>query len=230
MTDELPWVAGFRAFESEVQSFDDFARELRAWGVELRANGDLHVRDDVDRAGVWELRPDDALLGPAQCPLVGPRLGAIAFDLYNWPCDRDDRHELFCGLMKEGRDVIAHRDTRRRWPAITLRPTALGRLTKYGLDDGAELVTRELAAYANAMCSAVEAAARTVGHEVRGGWASTHHNSLRAWVQLPTGEVLEEEALWQHAVNDVEASLWLFDFAILEEIEALFSSSYADDP
>ena len=212
-TRELPWTVGYRAFEREVQSFEDLHREMRNWGIELRADGVLLFGGD--EIGVWEPRRlDDPLLvgDDSPCPLVGPRIGALALDVNGWASDANARHELFCGLMKEGRDVIAHRPSRQHWQAIRLQARS-ARLSceKYSLDDGAELVTRGEGDYVAWMIDAVRTACAAAGARPDLYWASTHHNCLRVMDEPPPD-----------SIPDVQVSLWLYDFEILHHIEQRF--------
>lgn len=238
---ELPWIAGFRAFEDEVKAFADLRRDVAGWGVDLRDDGRLIWRRDTE-IGTWRLAPAvDPLLGDelAPCPLVGRRLGAIEFDVDPWITDASDRHELFCGLLKEGRDVIAHRPTQRRWPAIARQRKHLDTcITKYAFDDGAEHLTRTPGAYTAWTIDAFEAPIRAAGYEVVTGWSATSHNPLRLGaIQLhgerrlqlavlrpsPDGLVPVGDDRIDTILAPLTAEFWLFDFTILDEVEQLLA-------
>lgn len=237
----LPWIAGFRAFEGEVTTFADLRRELAAWQIDLREDGQLMWRAETE-IGTWRLAAaEDPLLGDAlaACPLVGPRLGAIEFDVYGWGTSEDERHELFCGLLKEGRDVIAHRPTQRRWSSIVHERRDLDACTgKYAFDDGAEHLTRTRGAYTAWTIEAFEAPIHAAGYAVVTSWSATSHNPLRLGGIVMHGEERMQTALLRPSpeglvpVGDdrvdailatLSAEFWLFDFTILPEIEQLFA-------
>jgi hypothetical protein len=204
--EDLPWLAGFRAFESEITGFSDFAREMGEWGITFDQRGDLLFRGRL--LGRWAFSEDDALLPRPTCPLVGPRLGAIALEVYDFT-EAENRRELFCGLLKVGRDGMAHRPTGRAWSAVTLQRRTLW-WEKVSLDDGAELLTRNEGEYAVWTVETARAACDRAGVAIHPFWLPTCHNTLRTYDEEVRG--------------DVPVDLWLFDFAVLDAIEAVFAT------
>jgi hypothetical protein len=222
----LPWLAGIRAFEDEIVDGDDYFAAWKAgmagWGVELADDGEL--RRNGREVGRWEPASDTRPLGDTACPFVGRRLGAIAFEVYDWATDEGDRHELFCGLFKEGRDAIWHVPTEQRWSAIHLVRRQLAHcIEKYSLDDGAELLTRRDGAYAAWCREAFAAPLIEAGYGVHMSWSATSHNCLRlSAVQFSDGRFVPAVLRDGEAVDDLDrvlasmsTELWLFDFRAL---------------
>jgi len=224
--DVLPWLAGIRAFEHEIVDDDQFFVAWKAamarWGIYFADDGQLRSGDT--EIGRWE-RSDNALpLGDTACPLVGRRLGAIAFGIYDWAVERGCRRELFCGLFKEGRDAIAHVPSKQHWSAIHLESRELAHcIEKHSLDDGAELITRVDGAYAAWIRDAFAAPLIQAGYWVDVSWMATSHNCLRlSHLQLPNRlfvpAVLRDGkpvANPDRLLDSMSTELWLFDFKAL---------------
>lgn len=212
---KLPFIAGIRAFEDEVPSSSrDLAawkKSLADWGVALNEGGQLS-RGTAD-IGNWMLldtaAAEDALISCRHdCPWVGPRLGALAFDVFSWS-DQIDRHELFCGLLKVGRDGFVHIPSRQAFPAITRQDRSLSWCVgKAALDDGAELLTRNLGPYMSSVFAALQEALGPDGDEDAITWSPTCHNPLR-W---------RADALPADVLRDRTVSLWLYDFSVLDPL------------
>jgi hypothetical protein len=212
---KLPFIVGIRAFEDEVPSSSTglaaWKSALADWGVALNEGGQLR-RGTAD-IGNWMLldtaAAEDALASCRQhCPWVGPRLGALAFDVFSWS-DPIDRHELFCGLLKEGRDGFVHVPSGQTFPAITRQDRSLyGCIDKAALDDGAELLTRNLGPYMYSVFAALQQALGADGDEDAITWSPTGHNPLRWRDKAPPANVLRHRT----------ASLWLYDFSILDAL------------
>jgi hypothetical protein len=178
--------------------------------------------------GAWALLGVDpatnaALAGCEKgCPFVGPRLGALAFQVYPWenPWRRQD---LVCGLIKEGRDGIVHRPSGRSWPAIALHSYRLEScLGKVCLDDGALLLTRNHGPYASSTCETIAAPLLAAIHDREADpwqiwWAATCHNPLR----LASDDGRETQIPFHGAdrvLREASVDLWLYDFDNLEEL------------
>jgi hypothetical protein len=224
----LPWLAGIRAFEDEIagdQFFTAWRDAMAGWGVDLVDGGEL--RRGGAEIGRWEPASETASLGESGCPFVGPRLGAIGFEVYDWGADANDRHELFCGLFKEGRDAVWHAPSQRRWSAVHLERRALADCVhKWSLDDGAELLTRVDADYAAATRAAFAAPLIEAGYWVHMSWPATSHNCLKlSAVQLADGRFVPAVLRDGEPVDDLDrvlgalsTELWLFDFGGLRRL------------
>jgi len=242
---DLPWIAGIRAFEDEIPADETFVapwREaLEGWGIELRDDGRLfrRLRERETELGTWTLLTGadagaaDLARCDVGCPFVGPRVGALAFDVFAWS-DEMDRHELFCGLLKEGRDGFAHRPSGRCWPALGRQSLGLDRCTgKWSFDDGAELITRNEGAYAQWICDTFTAPLAAAGYLVHLSWMSTSHNPLRlshyqtrddrwyAALLHATPEGLQpvgDDRTVDRLLAGFSADFWLYDFTGLHEV------------
>ncbi len=212
---KLPFVARIRLFEDEgpssSTSITAWKEALAAWGVGLNEGGRLS-RGNLD-IGNWLLleavAAEDALVSCRHgCPSVGSRLGALAFDVFSWS-DLDDRHELFCGLLKEGRDGFVHIPRGQTFPAITLQDRSLDSCVgKAALDDGADLLTRNLGPYMSGVFATLEQSLGPDGDEAAIRWSPTCHNPLRWSEGGPPSNVLRDRTV----------SLWLYDFSILDAL------------
>jgi len=246
--DDLPWLAGIRAFEDEIHPERDpigtWKRRIHDWGFELWDDGQIveRHRNPGDVIGQYLVVPaadgdpaqaalDDGDVG---CPFVGPRLAYAAFEVSPLS-DAPDRHELFCALVKEGRDAIVHRPSRRRWSAVRRAQQPLDRCTgKWSFDDGAELLTREEGPYARAMCRAFTAACETAGYDAFVGWMSTCHNPMRFSLYWDAATQKHHPALllltWKEGnpylsdrevdnlLSGLTMDVWLYDFTVLNEV------------
>lgn len=227
---DLPWIAGIRAFEDEIPNdstfLDVWRAALRDWAVTLRDDGRIIGRGDT-LLGEWALLDADAATNAVLdvcdrgCPFVGPRLGALAFQLYSW-CDPSARQDFVCGLIKEGRDGIVHRPSGESWPAVTLQARSLyGCVGKAALDDGAFLLTRVPGVYSEWTTQAVSTGLLALGDSAGSWsayWMSTCHNPLRLVFESDRERRHLDDFPLTLQIPDVAVDLWLFDFDNLEEL------------
>lgn len=242
--DELPWIAGIRAFEDEVPDGEAGVAAWRVaiggWGIELRDGGELirELHGEECPLGTWALfgpapEVDAALAGcDVGCPLVGPRVGALAFDVFSW-ADQHDRHELFHGLAREGRDGVAHRASGRSWPALALRRHQLDHCVgKYSFSDGDALLTHGDGAYAEWIRGAFAAPLQDAGYLVHLSWPATSHNNLRLSHHEEGGRfygalLRETRRGWRpvgrertvdRILSRFSAEFWLHDFSAIDRL------------
>jgi hypothetical protein len=241
---EPPWVAGIRTFENEIPLDGDsvaaWRTGMRAWGFDFLNDGRIVQRMEPSfEVGRWILLAGsdrDAAVATLDrtwpgCPLVGPRVGCVALHLFEFMTTDDDRRELLCGLVKEGRDGLLHRPSGRSWSTLGLSRRALDTcLRKYSFDGGAELLTRADGAYASWVRDTVYSAAEKAGYHAVLGWSATSHNPLHlgryatadggwhpalfplSW-KPADGFLTDQDA--DSVLSAIWTDLWLYDLSVL---------------
>jgi hypothetical protein len=185
--------------------------------------------------------PTDAT--QVECPLVPPPFGyvAVRFTYEAW---EDTAKELMTGLIKESMGRIFA--TEREWkqdrnlvgrssaaPPIEIRRfevvcTTLQKfslyLTKYSIDDGDVLLSRDDSFYVSYVIAAIKEALARDGYTGEVGVTPTSHNPFRYW--------MEEERFWIHGPNGSRPSqdelesflmkrefeIWVYDFSGVERL------------
>ena len=221
----------------------DAGDDLRGWleaqlrwyghGYRLGDDGDLlHGKDPAPTGIGWALEPAGAYadrpwhVAGSPCPYVAPLAGYLRLEP-RWREPAED-FELRLACVREGRGVIARLDDDQARTSVARQPRALRNVgSKFGFDDGAELLTRDEGPYASSVLEEARAAAAAAGYGIEAGWMATSHNPCRlSWVERAGVEGMVP-AVWELASGRLvdpdqafagqELALWLYDFAVLDD-------------
>jgi hypothetical protein len=166
------------------------------------------------------------------CPFVGSTLGYLQVEPA-WGAS-EDWLDFLVGPLKEGRGIVAAPTTGQVHQAVVLRRCPLSQVVgKYALDDGGELLDRDLDPYRSAVIAEIEQAVAATGWDgwIPVGWVSSHHNTLRWYPDpdIPLQRWREAEMELTHRFGDVEVELWLYDFDAAAVLAFLDDESAHED-
>jgi hypothetical protein len=176
-------------------------RVVADWRFRL-AGGVIRGAEDGGELGEYELLPPDAYADRSwhraihPCPFVSPLAGYLHWQ--TWAGARAcEAHDVPLALLREGCGVTARVEEGRTVEAVTLQRLDLyGVLQKWGLDDGAALLTRDDGPYQAHVLEAIRRALAGAGLEADLSWLGTSHNPVRlSWYERSSSRFFLP-ALW----------------------------------
>lgn len=207
---------------------------LRPWAITLEDDSWLVEQHGRLLDVHYELVPPEAFddrpwhCPQHACPFVGSLAGYVRWDYDFASAYAEDVRDFALALLRVGRGVTARLEDDRSFEAVKLRSFDLpGALSKWGVEDGDAMLTRDEGPYSEHVLGAIYRAMADAGCQ-RGhvSWMSTSHNPLRVSAFQPTGSDKLHPALWgsDGRLVDPDVALagrtvefWAYDFDTLDD-------------